>query len=257
MLMARGVFGEREIARQLRLRDLHAFFTVVRSGSMAKAAGKLGVTQPAVSKVIADLEHALGVRLFDRSPKGVELTVFGHALLKRGIAAFDELQQGVRDIEFLADPATGEVNVGCNVGIGNTLMLRIVEQFRAKYPRVILHIDGVPNPQSFPGLHDRKYDLYFTLLSLPEQRVPEGVNVDFLFSDPLIVAAGMHHRLAKRRKVSLADLVDESWILPRADSWNYICIAEASVSEASLRQTLVCGATSHLCATTSCPKASS
>ena len=70
-----------------------------------------GISQPAVSKVIADLEHALGVRLFDRSSQGVEPTVFGAALLKRGTAAFDELKQGIRDIEFLADPGAGEVRI--------------------------------------------------------------------------------------------------------------------------------------------------
>jgi DNA-binding transcriptional LysR family regulator len=225
--MSRRIDWESQIGRQLRLRDLHAFFTVVRCGSMAKAAAKLGVSQPAVSKVIADLEHALGVRLLDRSPRGVEPTAYGHALLKRGLAAFDELRQGIRDIEFLADPAAGEVKIGCPVGIGNTLMLRIVEPFLKKYPRVTLHVDAVPNPQSFPGLHERTYDLYLTLLPLPESRIPEGLTIEFLFSDPLVVATGMRHRWGNRRKVEFADLVDKTWILPRADSWNYICIAEA------------------------------
>jgi DNA-binding transcriptional LysR family regulator len=76
-------------------------------------------------------------------------------------------------------------------------------------------------------LHDRKYDLYLTLLPLPEHRVPDGLNVEFLFSDPLVVAAGMNHRWANRRKIDFADLADESWILARPDSWNYICIADA------------------------------
>ena len=76
---------------------------------MAKAAGQLGVSQPAVSEVIADLEHALGVRLLDRSPQGVEPTMYGSALLKRSIAVFDELKQSVKDIEYLADPTTGEI----------------------------------------------------------------------------------------------------------------------------------------------------
>jgi DNA-binding transcriptional LysR family regulator len=63
---------------------LHVFFTVVQRGSMAKAAQQLNVTQPAVSKAIGDLEHTLGVRLLDRGPQGVEPTMYGRALLKRG-----------------------------------------------------------------------------------------------------------------------------------------------------------------------------
>ena len=102
-----------QIGGRVRLRDLHVFFTVVRCGSMAKAASELGVSQPTVSEVIADLEHTYGVRLFDRSARGVAPTIYGDALLKRSIAAFDELKQSRRDIEFLADPARGELRIGC------------------------------------------------------------------------------------------------------------------------------------------------
>ena len=225
--MIKRIDWESQIGRQLRLRDLHAFFAVVRCRSMAKAAAQLGVSQPAVSKVIADLEHALGVRLFDRSPQGVEPTVFGAALLKRGTAAFDELKQGIRDIEFLADPTTGEVRIGCPGNISSTLMLRIVRQFMQKYPRVLLHVDAIRNPQDLPGLHERKYDLYLTNLPLPEHRLPEGLDVELLFDDPLVVAAGMRHRWASRRKIDFSELAEETWLLPRADSWNYICIADA------------------------------
>ncbi len=132
-----------------------------------------------------------------------------------------------KNAEFLADPATGEVKVACPVGIGNTLMLQLVETFMKGYPRVALHVDAVTNPQAFPELFDRTYDLYITLLPLPERRVPDGLNIEFLFSDPLVIAAGKHHRWAQRRKIEFAELADESWILPRADSWNYICVMDA------------------------------
>src|SRR5262245_63524812 len=111
--MARLVQWEQQIGRRLRLRDLFVYFTVVEYGSMAKAAAKLGVTTPSISEVIAGLEHALGVRLLDRTPKGVVPTPSGEALLARGRAAFDELRQGIRDIEYIADPHAGEVRIGC------------------------------------------------------------------------------------------------------------------------------------------------
>jgi DNA-binding transcriptional LysR family regulator len=63
--------------------------------------------------VIAELEQALGVRFLDRGARGVEPTMYGRALLTRSNAAFDELRQSVRDIEFLADPTVGEVRIGC------------------------------------------------------------------------------------------------------------------------------------------------
>src|SRR5215470_18860533 len=100
------------IGKRLRLRDLHVLLTVVERRSMAKAAQHLAVSQPAVSKAISDLEHTLGVQLLDRGPRGVEPTDYGRALIKRGIAVFDELRQGVKDIEFLSDPTAGELRIG-------------------------------------------------------------------------------------------------------------------------------------------------
>src|SRR4030081_2047352 len=90
---------ETRIGRRLRLRDLHVLLTVVQGGSMAKAAQRLAVSQPAVSKAIADLEHTLGIRLLDRGPLGVHPTLYCTALMRRGLAAFDELRQGVLEIE--------------------------------------------------------------------------------------------------------------------------------------------------------------
>ena len=80
---------------------------------MAKAAAFLNISQPAISKAIASLETTLRVRLLDRNPQGVELTIFGRALLDGGIAVFDELIKSVKQIEYLTDPTGGEVSIGC------------------------------------------------------------------------------------------------------------------------------------------------
>ena len=112
--MPRKVDWDSQLGRRLKLRDLHVFFTVAARGSMAKAAAQLGVTAPSVSEVIAGLEYALGVKLFDRTHQGVEPTLYGKAMLKRGLVAFDELKQGIRDIEFLADPTVGKLRLMCD-----------------------------------------------------------------------------------------------------------------------------------------------
>ena len=107
--MLRKIDWDNQIGHRLRLRDLHVFFTVAQDGSMSKAAARIGVSTPTVSEVIAGLEHGLGVRLFDRGPKGVEPTRYGDALLKRALTVFDELKQSIKDIEYLEDPASGEI----------------------------------------------------------------------------------------------------------------------------------------------------
>jgi len=86
------------VAARLKLRDLRLLDTVVRWGSMAKAANQLNLSQPAVSKAIAQMEETLGVRLIDRGRQGVEPTPHGRALLKRGVAIYDELRQGIADM---------------------------------------------------------------------------------------------------------------------------------------------------------------
>src|SRR5436190_21944440 len=97
------------IGRRMKLHDLNVLIAVVQAGSMSKAAALLNTTQSAISRSIADLEHTMGARLLDRYAQGVEPTQYGRALLERSVIAFDELKQGVHDIEYLSHPDTGEL----------------------------------------------------------------------------------------------------------------------------------------------------
>jgi DNA-binding transcriptional LysR family regulator len=218
------------IGRRLRLRDLRVFFAVMQSGSLTKAAAHLRVSHPAVSQVIADLEHTLGVKLFDRSSRGVEPTLYARALLARGRAAFDELRQGFRDIEFLADPAAGALTIGYTLSIGDTLLPQIVEQFSEKHPRVVMQANIVPTPSfKFPGLRDRTYDLILTRIPapIPDDDALNDLNVEVLFDDPWVIVSCMNSRWARRRKVELAELLDEPWLLPPPDTGTCQVLAEA------------------------------
>jgi DNA-binding transcriptional LysR family regulator len=227
--MLRKIDWDSQVGRRIRLRDLHVFLTVAQQGSMGRAAAQLGVSAPTVSEVIADLEHSIGVRLFDRSKQGVEVTAYGRALLRRTIIVFDELKQSIRDIEYLADAGTGELKIGCPDSIATTLLLHIVRRFSKKFPRAALHVDAVPFPAAeFPRLRDRTYDLIL-IRWLPrhrEEHASDDLHVEFLFDDPLIVATAPHNRLARRRKIDLADLAGAPWLLP-ADTWSYALLAEA------------------------------
>jgi len=110
------------VGRRLKLRDLHILLAVVQSRSMAKAASELAISQPAVSKAIADMEYALGLRLLDRTRQGIEPTMYGRALIRRGLVVFDELRQGVKELEFLADPTAGELRIGSQESIAAGLL---------------------------------------------------------------------------------------------------------------------------------------
>src|SRR5499427_10148056 len=205
-LMPRLIQWERQIGRRLRLRDLFVFFTVVEYGSMAKAAAKLGVATPSISEVIAGLEHALGVRLLDRSPQGVVTTPYGKALLARGRAAFDELRQGIGDIEFIADPEAGELKIGCPESLAAGFLVAILERFSKDHPRVRFHVVPVHTPTvEFPELQQRKIDLVLARLAKePVQgRLSEELDAEVLFSDRYTLVAGANSKWARRRRIAL------------------------------------------------------
>lgn len=218
---------ESRLGQRLRVRDLYILSTVVRRGSMAKAARELVMSQPAVSASIAGLEHLLGVPLLDRSPQGVEPTIYADALLRRSSNVFDELKESVRDIEFLSDPSTGELTIGSAESIAGAILPPIIERFAQKYPRVILNVEGVSSPAiKSAGLLERRYDL--VLARWHEVDVPvDHLAMEPLFEEPFIVAAAPTARWACKRKVDLAELADQPWILPPRGTWNYEWIARA------------------------------
>jgi DNA-binding transcriptional LysR family regulator len=92
--MSKKIPLEERVMRRLKLRELRILMTVVHAGSMGKAAAELALSQPAVSKAIAEMEYTLGVALLDRTPQGVEPTLYGRVLLKWAVAAFDDLSPG-------------------------------------------------------------------------------------------------------------------------------------------------------------------
>jgi DNA-binding transcriptional LysR family regulator len=220
---------ESQIGRRLRFRDLHVFFTIARQGSMAKAATTLGVAPPTISEVVADLEHALGVPLFDRGPRGVEPNLYGRALLKRGLAAFDELKQGIREIEFLADPTVGELRIGCDESLAAATVPAIIDRFSQQYPAVVLDVSDIDLRTYPPSLKEQGFDLVLTRLrgtSLKSDPFNE-LHVETLFEDELVIAAGEQTRWAGRRKIDIAELADMNWILTAPGTWNYEVVAEA------------------------------
>jgi len=225
--MVRKINWDNQFGRRLKLRDLHVFFTVVQAGSMARAAAQLGVSQPTVSETIADLEDSYGVRLLDRSSRGVEPTIYGMALHRRCVAAFDELKQSARDIEFLANPEVGELRIGCQESLLAAILPPIIRRFSKRYPGVTLHVEDVPSPAvQLAALRNRKYDFVLARIVRPLNE-EEDVNVEVLFNDQLVIAADAHSPWARRRKIDLVDLAGESWMLPPPDSWVYPRLKEA------------------------------
>jgi len=203
---------ERDISRRLKLRELYIVSTVVQLGSMAKAAEQLAMSQPAVSDAVAKCEATLGVRLLDRNRRGVEPTVYARALLKRSNVIFDELRQGVRDIEFLKNPASGEVRIACSEALAAGFLPALVHKFSQSYPLVDFHlVEENTATMQFRELRNRSADLALGFVSGPAS--DDDFDIEVLFEDQLFVVAGAHSKWARRRKIALDELAGEPWIL--------------------------------------------
>src|SRR5215470_14451316 len=188
--------------------------TVVHAGTMARAAQQLAVSQPVVSKTISDLEHTLGVTLLDRSRNGVEPTLYGRALLKHGVAVFDELRQSVEEIEFLLDPTAGELRVGCTDVMASSLLPVIIGRLHRRHPKVAIYATQASSGATLHReLRERNVELILGRTAIP--LAENDLTAEFLFDDPLVLVAGSRSRwLRCRNGIELADLINEQWILP-------------------------------------------
>jgi DNA-binding transcriptional LysR family regulator len=171
------------------------------------------------------MEHALGVRLLDRSRRGVELTAYGQAVIRRGAAVFDELRECVREIEFLADPAVGTVAVGGDSPTVAGLLPAVIGRLRRRYPRIDVHVIEVAGiPQQYRALRERTVDLIVGRIAQP---VEDDFSAEVLFEERTYVVAGPRSRWARRRKIELAELVEGPWSVPPHDTAVGMLVAEA------------------------------
>jgi DNA-binding transcriptional LysR family regulator len=201
------------IGRRLKLSDLHLFITVAEMGSMGKAAEQLAISQSSISKAIAGVEHTIGVRLLDRTANGVVPTAYGHALLKRSMDAFDELRQGIKDMEFLADPRVGEVRIGCPEAIASGLLVKVLDQFSSQYPRVKVRVSSADNMlNELWQVRDRQVDLL--LGGVPKLFAEEDLEAEVLYDDRPFIVSGSNNRWARRSKIAFEELLEEPWLLP-------------------------------------------
>jgi DNA-binding transcriptional LysR family regulator len=214
------------VGRRLKLRDLHILLAVARSGSMGKAAIDLSISQPSISKAIADVEHAVGLRLLDRGPQGIEPTIYGRALLKCGTAVFDELRQGVEELEFLTDPGSGELHLGCTETMAAGFVSAVSDRVSRQHPRVNFHlVPGDSITLVNRELRQRTIDL--AIGPIFRLNLDRDIGAEILFDDQFVVMAGAESKWVRRRKFKLADLIHEPWVLPPSDSVPGVSISQA------------------------------
>jgi DNA-binding transcriptional LysR family regulator len=205
------------IGCRLKLQDLHVLMAVAQAGNMSKAAALLNTGQPAISRVVADLERTLGVRLLDRNRQGVRPTAYGRALLEGGTAVFDDLRQTVKSISFLTDPTIGEVTIGCNPFLAASFVATVIDKLSWRYPRAVFRLTPAYVEPLHASLINRDVDFLIARCS-GSLASDERLDHEFLFDDTYAVGTGRKNPWARRRNIELAKLANERWILPPPDS---------------------------------------
>ena len=184
---------------------LTAFLAVAESGSFSTAAERLFLTQPAVSKRIAQLEQQLGTRLFDRVGRRIRLTEAGEALLPRARQVLLDLEDMGRAISNLTGTVSGTLRIGTSHHIGLHRLPPVLRRFSREYPDVKLDIHFIDSEEAWEAvLHG---DLEMGVVTLPPQPDPR-LHSQAVWQDPLVFMAARLHR------VTLKTLTGYSAILP-------------------------------------------
>ena len=207
---------EQRVGRRLRLKDLHTLQVVAEVGSMAKASQRLAISQPAISKAVSDMEHTLGAPLLDRSARGVELTEHGRVLVERTRIIFDEVKQGIKEIEHLADPTQGEVRIGVIEPVAAVLS-EIIRRLTRRYPRITYHVTVGDTDMLAGKLRDRALDVVLTRWNALTQA--DDLVAETLYTSILAIVADKSHPMVTRKRLTLADLMQEQWALPPPDTF--------------------------------------
>jgi DNA-binding transcriptional LysR family regulator len=215
-----------QIARRLKLRQLEVLIAVAQSGNMAKAAGQLAITQPVVSKTIADLEHTLGMRLFDRDRRGVALTRYGQVLLERSVAVFNDLRTGVTELELMADPTAGELRIGSSDALASGMVGAVIDTLSQHHPRLSFEVTlgGGLTDLQYRELQSHGLDLVIGRLPLV---VPDDLQATILYEESMMLVTAAQTDIVCGRKVRLSQLIDRPWCLPPLESYPWNLVADA------------------------------
>jgi DNA-binding transcriptional LysR family regulator len=204
---------------ELSITGLRVLREVAARGTFTGAAEALGYTQSAISRQIAALEGAAGTPLFERRARGVRLTDAGETLLQRAGTVLDELDAARQELAGIAEPATGRLRIGAFPTAVAGLVPRAIAEFRGRQPGVRMALREGGTPSQLKRLYSGSVDVA-VIGFLPGGEVTRDrrISLEHLIDDPLLLAVGQDHRLARRRTVNLDDLSGESWIAASTDA---------------------------------------
>lgn len=193
------------------LLQLSYFRVVARSEHMTKAAAELAIAQPSLSKTISRLENELGVKLFDRQGRSIQLNRFGKAFLEHIDTAFYSLEEGKRKVRDMSGLERGEISL---VAASIYWLPELLHRFQMHYPAVLFHLSQCALTEMPQRLERGECDICF--LSIP--MIKSGIQWKPLLTEEILLVVPAGHRLAERDTISLSEVVQEAIVIEKAGS---------------------------------------
>lgn len=192
------------------LRDVEYFAAIAAHGQVQRAAASLGLSQPALSKSLRRLEQAMNAKLLKRTPKGVELTSVGSAVLARVSSLRLSLHDLTREIADLSEGRAGHLRIGITAALAHVVPT-VCTTLLTEAPRLTVNLTDGDHPGLVASLRNGALDM--AVSATVGSRHDDLIEVR-LCSDDSAIFASSNHQLAKRKRVSLTDLAQERWVLP-------------------------------------------
>jgi DNA-binding transcriptional LysR family regulator len=197
----------------LKTRQLALLVYLDEEGTLARAAAAAGLTQPAASKLLRQVENALDVKLFERNARGMAPTCYGEILVRHARMALSGLGLAREEITALKSGLAGRAMIGTVLSPGTHIVPMAIARVKQRYPGLLLGMEIDPSRQLVHRLLQGHLDMVVGRV-LETGWADELVYEPLATDEPHAVIAGAHHPLAGREGLDLEDLIDQPWILP-------------------------------------------
>jgi DNA-binding transcriptional LysR family regulator len=203
---------ERWITRKFRLRHVELIAELYDCRSILKAAKRLSLTQPTVTKALQDVESTLGVKLFERSNRGLEPSAYGEIFARHAKIVLAQLRHAAEELESLRAGYSGKVTVGTLLAASASILPDAIALLKKQRPGVAISVVVGTYDILMPSL--LVGDLDMVLGRLPEEGRSRALVYEEFYAEPICIVTRRGHPLARRRRLTLKDLANEAWLLP-------------------------------------------
>ncbi|MFP2768668.1 LysR substrate-binding domain-containing protein [Oceanisphaera sp. KMM 10153] len=208
---------ERNMVSRLKIKYLKLLVTVSEQGNIVRAAQIMNMAQPAVTKIIRDIETALDLVLFERSSRGVSLTLYGEVLIKHAKLMLSQVKHASEELSTLQGGLAGHVTIGTLITASLTLLPKTLVRLREQRPSLSVTVVEGTNDRLLPALIRGELDL--VVGRMPERQEYDGLSSEVLYHEPVVIVARGGHPLGKQAEMELKDLAGEAWILPSPQTY--------------------------------------